>query len=603
MRKRRVYSIILAASVLLSSLTAGTPLQMADGTGTAQASAQNNTQNSSPSRISDDNAVEPLPQETVGSQPTEEELAKDDPGYFRLSGQASQETSDTAKESSGIIVLEPSSHAGKTGVSATSPYTGTTYNHADAFDGMNVYNGVDVSYYQKTIDWNKAKADGIDYAIIRMGYRGYSSGALATDTMFAANMQGAIAAGIKVGVYFFSLAVNADEAMAEAQYVANAIAPYQITMPVAIDWEYLGNKENDPRYTSGTSKATNTMVCTVFCDIISTYGYTPMVYANKNDLTNHLDGATLGTKYEIWLARYNNTAEYNNPYSFWQYSSKGSVNGMSGSIDMNFWYTIGTIDNPVFTHGSTAAAVTASPTPEPTEEPDEVNDVNNFTADYYSKSILLSWNEVKGASGYEISRKDTYNGSFKKIKTINDGEETSWENTKLSKKHEYYYKIRAFIKLTDKTIYSDYTNLTAATMPARQVGITRKTTKLTTKPGKKAVLLTLRSGFPLEAAGITHMKNGKKYLHVRYYTKTRTYDGYLPTNTSLRYYTQKNTTATLNMRRTAGTNGKLLTSIPKGTPLPLMGKKKVTGTTWYKIVYCHKKGKLLTGYVSGDYLT
>lgn len=594
--------MILAASVLLSSLASGAPLPVADNAGTtAVAAAQNMEKNDSETTEGDVRSNDT--KKSTNRQPTEEELAKDDPGYFRLSGQSetSQETDDTAGRSSKIMVLEPP-RTGKTGVSVTSPYTGSTYNHADAFDGMNVYNGVDVSYYQKTIDWNKVKADGIDYAFIRMGYRGYSSGALATDTMFAANMEGAIAAGIKVGVYFFSLAVDADEAMAEAQYVANAIAPYQITMPVAIDWEYLGNKDSDPRYTSGTSKATNTMVCTVFCDIISSYGYTPMVYANKSDLTNQLDGAALGAKYEIWLARYNSTAEYDNPYTFWQYSSKGSVNGMSGSIDMNFWYTTSTIDNPVFTHGSTAAAVTASPTPKPTEEPDEVDDVKNFTADNDTKSILLSWNEVKGASGYEISRKDTYNGSFRKVKTINDTEETSWENTKLSKKHEYYYRIRAFIKLTDHTIYSGYTNLTAATMPVRQVGITRKTVALTKKPGKKPLLLTLRPGFPLEAAGITHLKNGKKFLHVRYYTRTRTYDGYLPKKTSLRYYTQKKTTATLNMRLTAGTGGKLLTSIPKGTPLPLMGKKKVTGTTWYKIVYCHKKGRLLTGYVSGDYL-
>lgn len=492
----------------------------------------------------------------------------------------------------------------KKGSTSVSPFTGATYTHADAFDGMNIFHGIDVSYHQGTIDWTKVKAAGIDFAIIRMGYRGYSAGTLYTDTKFTQNMQGAIAAGLKVGVYFFTEAVSTDEAIAEANYVANAISSYNITMPVAIDWESnAAASDGGRKITAGLTKAQNTIICSTFCDVIKTYGYTPMVYANKSDFTNRLDGAALGEKYEIWLARYNTKADYNNTYTFWQYSAgsaanKGSVDGISGNVDLNFWYTSGTVENPSFTHGASSSAIA---TPEP--EPDEVDDVTQLSASSASKSITLSWRKVKGATGYEISRKDAYNGSYKKVKTISDGETVCWKNSGLSKKHEYYYRVRAYIKISSGNIYSSYSTITAATKPSSQVGIAKKALTLTKKPAKNSgKLVKVPAGSSLEYAGLTYLKNGKKFLHVRFFTATKIYDGYLPANTSLKYYPQGNTTARLNLRKTPGTTGKLLTSIPKDTPLAVLGSKKVAGITWYKTSYSGKKGKIYNGYVSSSYI-
>ncbi len=494
---------------------------------------------------------------------------------------------------------------------SVSPFTGTTYTHSSVFEGMNIYHGIDVSKHQGAIDWAKVKTAGIDFAIIRMGYRGYANGNLATDMRFKENVQGAIDAGLKVGVYFFTEAISVDEAVAEAQYVLNAIAPYNITMPVAIDWESnAAASDGGRKITAGLTKEQNTLICTAFCDVVKSAGYTPMVYANKSDFTNRLDGEALSKKYELWLARYNKIAEFPYTYSIWQYSAgsstnKGSVDGISGNVDLNFWYTTGTIDNPSFSHSSTNSAIVTTPTPVPTQKPEkeELGEIENLTSISASKNITLSWDETSNADGYEIRRKDTYNGSFKKVKTITNKTTTSWKNTKLSKKHEYYYKIRAYRTVDGEKEYSEYIKLTAATKPSDQVAIAKKYLKILKKPAKNAkTLITVSKGISLHYLGQTHLKNGKKFLHVQYITTTKTYDGYLPVKSSLKYYTRGTTTAVLNLRKTAGMSGKLLTSIPKGTPIAIMGKKTVTGNVWYKTSYSGKSGIIYNGYVSSDYV-
>lgn len=579
MRKHSLLCTILACSVTLASLCGLCPAPVSAASSKTSADTQEQMEREDPETYCQGNATEIMEQQETASS-TNEPVAGN--SISSVQRQASQKKASTS----------------------VSPFTGATYTHADAFDGMNIYHGVDVSYHQGNIDWSKVKAAGVDFAIIRMGYRGYSAGTLYTDTKFTKYMQEAIDAGLKVGVYFFTEAITTDEAIAEAQYVANAISSYNITMPVAIDWESnAAASDGGRKITAGLTKAQNTTICSVFCDIIRSYGYTPMVYANVSDFTNRLDGAALGEKYEIWLARYNTKTGYNNTYTFWQYSAgsatnKGTVNGISGNVDLNFWYTSGTIDNPAFTHSSTAAAV-ATPTP----EPDEADDIEGLTASSASKKITLSWEKVKNASGYEIYRKDTYNGSFKKVKTITSGNTVSWKNSGLSKKHEYYYKLRAYIKTSKGNVYSGYSQITAATKASSQVGIVPKTLKIMKTPSKKGMtLITVSAGIPLEYLGQTYLKNGNSFLHIRYITSTSTYDGYLPVKTTLKYYPQGNTTTKLNLRKTAGTTGKLLTSIPKDTPLAIMGSKKVADTVWYKTTYSSKKGKIYNGYVVSTYI-
>ena len=156
-----------------------------------------------------------------------------------------------------------------------SPYTGSTYTHAEAFDGMTVYNGIDVSKFQKTIDWNKVKAAGTDFAFIRLGYRGYSNGSLQEDEYFKRNVSGAIEAGVKVGLYFYTEAINESEAKEEAEFCIKLAKNYNITFPIAYDYE-LSNKSGR-LVKANLSKAAATKGCIAFCDTIAENGYTPMV--------------------------------------------------------------------------------------------------------------------------------------------------------------------------------------------------------------------------------------------------------------------------------------------------------------------------------------
>lgn len=217
-------------------------------------------------------------------------------------------------------------------------YTGGTYVHNGRYGtGYKIINGIDVSYHNRTINWNAVKSSGIDYAMIRVGYRGYGSGNLNEDVKFRENIQGALNAGLKVGVYFFSQAITRTEAVEEAEYVLKRISGYNITLPVVIDFEYASG--NTGRlYQANLSRDKATSICRNFCRTVEEAGYKAMVYANKSMLENNLDAGNLSSMYKIWLAHYTTKTNYSGAYDVWQYTSKGSVNGVSGNVDCNFFY-------------------------------------------------------------------------------------------------------------------------------------------------------------------------------------------------------------------------------------------------------------------------
>ncbi len=191
--------------------------------------------------------------------------------------------------------------------------------------------GIDVSKWNGTIDWKAVKNSGISYVIIRSGYRGSSQGSLIEDPKFRTNIQGAIDAGLKVGVYFFTQAVSATEAVEEASMVLEQIAGYRISYPVFLDVEASGGRGDR------IDKATRTEVCKAFCATIQNAGYTAGIYANKNWLTEKIDAPQLSA-YKIWLAQYASAPTYTGRYDLWQYQSTGKVSGISGNVDMNWSY-------------------------------------------------------------------------------------------------------------------------------------------------------------------------------------------------------------------------------------------------------------------------
>ena len=192
--------------------------------------------------------------------------------------------------------------------------------------------GIDVSKWNGNIDWNAVKNSGVSYVIIRCGYRGSSTGVLVEDPKFRSNIKGAKAAGLKVGVYFFSQAVNEVEAVEEASMALSLVSGYGLNYPIFLDVESSGGRGD------GVSKETRTAVCKAFCQTVQNSGYSAGIYANKTWFTEKINTGSL-TGYKIWLAQYASTPTYTaTRYDMWQYSSKGHVSGISGYVDMNISY-------------------------------------------------------------------------------------------------------------------------------------------------------------------------------------------------------------------------------------------------------------------------
>lgn len=227
----------------------------------------------------------------------------------------------------------------------------------EVYENGNLVIGIDVSHWQGEIDWASVAGDGITFVMIKCG--GGDAG-IYKDRKFEENIQGALANGIQVGVYFYSGARDVETAFKEASFCVDIIKGYQITYPVAFDWE-LG-------YGSGYDDAdTITKVCETFCDTIASQGYQPMIYSNKYRWYDAFDGEKLSGKYKTWVAQYpekfynidgdyadrwqygDNLSTFEYRYDMWQYTPKGHVNGINGCVDMDIAYQMSGLQDPAIT--------------------------------------------------------------------------------------------------------------------------------------------------------------------------------------------------------------------------------------------------------------
>ena len=194
--------------------------------------------------------------------------------------------------------------------------------------------GIDVSKYQGEIDWEAVKNDGIDYAIIRVGIRGYSEGGILEDEFFRQNMEGAIANGIPVGVYFFTQAVNEAEALEEADFVIGMLQGYELTYPVYLDIE---DVKKESCRTNGLTVEERTNNAKVFLERIREAGYEPALYGNMKSFLLMVDLASL-EQYDKWFAGYTLPIYYPYEYKMLQYSEKGKVAGIPAAVDINICF-------------------------------------------------------------------------------------------------------------------------------------------------------------------------------------------------------------------------------------------------------------------------
>ncbi len=209
-----------------------------------------------------------------------------------------------------------------------------TENTALQFDNGSAKLGIDVSKWNQEIDWEAVKDAGVEFAIIRCGYRGASTGALVIDPRYKENIEGAISAGIPVGVYFFTQALDEIEAVEEASMVIRLIEDYDVDYPVFLDSESAGGRGR----ADGLDSDERTRAHRAFLQTIEAAGYETGVYASRNWLNDRIDMTRL-SDYRIWLAEYADAPTYDEHYyHMWQYTSKGTVDGISTNVDLNLCY-------------------------------------------------------------------------------------------------------------------------------------------------------------------------------------------------------------------------------------------------------------------------
>lgn len=198
---------------------------------------------------------------------------------------------------------------------------------------VRLVHGIDVSSHQGLIDWNKVAGDGVEFAILRAAYRGYTAGSLNKDSTFDYNAQQAAQNGLQVGAYIFSQAITVEEALQEAEFLLEILAGKPIDGPVVFDWEVIGTK--DAR-TYGLDTQTLCAAANAFCQRIAQAGYSPMVYFNsyagyvKYDLSEIME-------YPFWFAQYKEQPDFYYNFQMWQYTSSGKVTGIDGNVDLDVW--------------------------------------------------------------------------------------------------------------------------------------------------------------------------------------------------------------------------------------------------------------------------
>lgn len=486
----------------------------------------------------------------------------DDPDYVKMMNRAEEEEEavDSNQASSS---------------SDANPYTGNTYTHASSLASADIVYGVDVSKWQADIDWEGVKADGIDFAIIRIGYSTISSGTLSEDPYFEQNLKEAKAAGVAVGVYYFSQATTLAEAKAEANYTLELLGDTTLTCPVVFDWETASGYRNEN--VSG-SKATS--ICQTFCDIVEAAGYTSMIYANYTDLTTWLDADTLAASYKIWIARYNTTTwtaketsdwDYSWIYSYWQYSSSGQVDGISGNADVNFYYdtTYGIVDSSLV---------------------DTVTGVK-VKSNSSTSELTISFTALDDVVGYEIWRSSSYDGTYKKIKTLKGT--TSYTNTGRTEGREYYYKVRAYITVDGVKVYGKFSSIAyayTAKSNSYKVVTTKADAHVRLHAGSYKTLVTVAKGTALSVQAITSDADGVRWYRVKTTVDGETVSGYINSKyatvkvkqvTSVKASKVTAKTITLSWAAQGGVTGYLIyRSDSRNGTYKKVGKVSAGTTTW-----------------------
>ena len=445
----------------------------------------------------------------------------------------------TITNNTDVEVLEKSGNWYKISFNNTFGYVSASYISLNP-----IQKGIDVSKWNGTVDWNKVKASGIDYVIIRAGF-----GSSTVDPYFHSHIQGAINAGLEVGVYWFSYATNEAKAKTEAQKCIDTIAPYKdkISYPVFFDFEY-DSVDYAIKQGVAITKDLATNMANTFLDYVESQGYMSGLYTN-NDFGSRYFSKELLTSSYLWVAQYSSVCTYPTPYMMWQYTDKGTIEGIGTSsspkyFDMNYTFlkpsktnntpttpsktdlskgSIDKIDSQIYTGkeikpsvrvsyagkelvlgqdyeveytnntsiGTAKIIVTGIGNYEGSMEttfeiikyvPERITNLSLISK--ASDSISFSWSKLDDVTGYEIHRYDENTKSYKLLKNITSNLTTTYTDNNLSPSTSYSYKIRAYKVINGEYFYGDFSDEvkeTTTELSVLQTGVT--TTGLNVRKG------------------------------------------------------------------------------------------------------------------------
>ncbi len=382
-----------------------------------------------------------------------------------------------------------------------------TYMHNTKFDALTKINGIDVSEHNKTIDFNAVKADGIDFVYVRVGYTGYTKKKLSLnyDAYYDANITNAIAAGLQVGVYWYSQALNEEEAAMEATMLFNALSnsdgtpKYNITMPVVDDYEFAGVGDSGRLDSAKLSKEQMTANVLAFTNVVSQRGYIPCLYANKSFLEGHVYASQISPYAKIWLAHYNTVTGYAGDYEYWQYTSSGKVAGISGRVDMNVWY------QGAMTLQNNQVVPQPQPQPEPTVSAAKVKGLKVKTKT--NTTITFTWTKQNGVDFYNVYKYDSNTDAYQLISST-IGNVNTLKITGLPEGTYFRFKVTAVVGDKEGS-RSD---------PCKVVTNPRKVqTKLATSSKKKKITFKWKS---TTGTGYQYQWSTSKNFKSNYLTKT-----------------------------------------------------------------------------------
>lgn len=480
----------------------------------------------------------------------------DDPQYLREYNRQQQTAEDD-----GISLF----------ATGTNPYTGKTFTHTHAKTKY-IYYGIDVSQWQGTIDWKKVKADGISFVFIRCSYTSLSKFSMYTDPKFKTNVEGAAAAGLKVGVYHYSGATSTTEAKKEVNYVLDLLSPYKskIALPVMFDYETNGSDRVYTNYKK-TSKATRTKYATTFCDAAKAAGYSAGVYCSTSWFSDFFTPSSF-SGYSNWVAQWSTKNTYTGPYDFWQYAGDstitGKVNGISGLIDCNFWYTDTKISGATSSSGDT----TDTTTPEAASK--------SLTTPYVTNASV-NYRMTPGTSGTKVGTLakgtviDLVYGYYKTVSGEN------WYKFNYNGNAYYIHEDYVDMEVLQNHTASSSVNYYASASTAAA-------TKGTFSSGSN-ISVVQGSSQTVDGVAWYTVKVGSAYYYVQAEALT-------PAETFVASSAKKK----VNVRAKAGTDQTKVTTIYAGTPVTLVngGASTVSGERWEKVKIGTSYDYILASYLT-----